>query len=173
MTPGEIANIVLTLIWIIITISGLKIAYDQLKVASDQLRKMAQSADSAQKANVISTLNSMLLMEGIMGDRRVLVKEAALECAKLAVREKNGEDLSQEEYALADFRLQEAKENYLNAIDRLCASFLRDLVPEETYRTDYKQFIIDLVRNSEFKDSFGPGTPFRNIVHLYERWVDQ
>jgi hypothetical protein len=67
-------------------------------------------------------------------------------------------------------RFDEAKESYLNAVERLASSILNGQFPEKEMKQSYREYIVSTIR--EFPDSFRPGTPLRKTLALNERWQD-
>lgn len=65
---------------------------------------------------------------------------------------------------------EEAKESYLNAVERLASSILKGQFPEDEMKTSYREFINNTVR--EYEDKFRVGTHFPRIVKLHEKWQD-
>lgn len=65
---------------------------------------------------------------------------------------------------------EEAKESYLNAVDRLASSILNGQFPEVEMKADYREFITSVVRKNE--DKFKAGTRYPKILKLYEKWRD-
>lgn len=46
----------------------------------------------------------------------------------------------------------EARENYLNSMDRLCACILRGQFPEEEYRKDYRNWVNEIMSHDNYID---------------------
>lgn len=65
-------------------------------------------------------------------------------------------------------RFEEAIENYLNSLDRLCASIRRGIIPEHQYRDDYAKMLADVIRLYPCK--LGDDTEFDNIKFLHDKW---
>lgn len=70
---------------------------------------------------------------------------------------------------LFEKRVNALEENYLNAVDRFCSSILHGQFPDKKLRPEYRGYIEDVLRKQEKK--FGPGTRFRNVQKLHERWL--
>jgi hypothetical protein len=68
-------------------------------------------------------------------------------------------------------RLNAAKENYFNAIDRLASSILIGHFPPDVMKQDYQEFITRVVR--EFPSDFDTGTRYRKVIKLFNRWQDE
>ena len=67
-------------------------------------------------------------------------------------------------------RYQEAKENYLNSVERLASAILNGQFPEVEMKISYREYIISTIR--EYPDKFGAGTRYPRILKLYEKWSD-
>ena len=67
-------------------------------------------------------------------------------------------------------RFAEAKENYLNAVERLASSILNGQFPELEMKQSYREYIVSTIR--EFPDSFHAGTIYRKTLQLNEKWQD-
>jgi hypothetical protein len=72
---------------------------------------------------------------------------------------------------LADKKVDESLESYLNTVDRLCAALDRANIPEDVYRSDYRPLINDTM--TSFKHKLGPGTVHRHIVKIHGEWADK
>ena len=64
----------------------------------------------------------------------------------------------------------EAKENYLNAIERLASSMLNGQFPELEMKQSYRTYMDNTIR--EFPDAFKAGTAYRKTLKLHEKWQD-
>ncbi|MED3311232.1 hypothetical protein COK59_04705 [Bacillus thuringiensis] len=135
------------------------------KIAEDQLTSMAQSVDEAVKANALSTLNTVLTLEENVRRGRERLASATNEVKKLSANP------SKVEVDFAEKSLNEAIENYLSSLDRLCACIRRNYVPEGEYRKDYREGIKTTIRN--YTSHFGPGNPYINIVKLNDKWSEE
>lgn len=65
----------------------------------------------------------------------------------------------------------EAKESYFNSLDRLSSSILIGHFPDKEMKQDYEGTITRVVQG--FPADFQTGTPYRKIVKLYNKWIDQ
>lgn len=137
------------------------------KIAEDQLTSMAQSVDEAVKANSLSTLNTVLTLEENVRRGRERLASATNEVNKLSANQ----NPSKVEVDFVGKSLNEAIENYLSSLDRLCACIRRNYVPEDEYRRDYREGIKTTIRN--YASHFGPGNPYINIVKLNDKWSEE
>jgi hypothetical protein len=65
---------------------------------------------------------------------------------------------------------QEAKERYLNSVERLASAILNGQFPETEMKISYREYIISTIR--EYPDKFVAGTRYPRILKLYEKWLD-
>jgi len=114
------------------------------------LRKIAQQLESAK-------WNALLLFEQDMNTRR----QRLVDITQKVIPE------SKEKHELIN---EEAKENYLNAVERLASSILNGQFPESEMKTSYRECIADTIGG--YKDQFGAGTHYPRILKLYEKWRD-
>ena len=132
--------------------------------AHKQLKEIAASAKEAAKANTTATLATVVQIEGIIGERLKRIDEVS------SVIQKNAsKSLSDEEKAAEKSNFDGAVQNYLNAMDRLCACFLHGTIPEEFYKQDYVEQIPRTV--STYERYFGGANDhYHNILTLRNKW---
>jgi hypothetical protein len=141
-------------------------------VAYQQLRRMAEAGEAAVEANKKATLANVLDIENSIYVRRQGISEAAQELQNAIEQQKKGE-VTREALETKKRFLDEAVENYLNSVDRLCASIIRGLIPEDEYKRDYRILINEIMGKDMYKPFFHAGTPFRNIVSIHGKWADE
>ena len=132
-----------------------------------QLKKMNESVKTAADANSIATLNAVINLEKTITDNRNRLSQTAAEVSKLS----SDTDTQHKQTVILVFN--EARENYLNSMDRLCACIIRGQIPEVDYRKDYINAINEIVTHKNYNELMGVGTRYRNIVKLYEKWADE
>ena len=154
---------------------SLAIATDSLAVAKGQLYSYVAADVIAVLALIAAVIggwlayrnvkimrgNMQLFLEQDMAARRKLFHDVAGEMNKPGA-EKEG---------LTLLRYEEAKESYLNALERLASFVLGGYFPEDDMRRDYHEAIRGVIR--ELNDDFRTGTHYRNIVKLHDRWQDR
>lgn len=69
-------------------------------------------------------------------------------------------------------RIEEAKESYLNTVERLASAILKGQFPEDEMKRSYREFMISTTRDSEFKEKIGDTTRYRGIKELNDKWKD-
>jgi hypothetical protein len=115
------------------------------------LRKIAQQLESAK-------WNALLSFEQDMNARRQRFSDVA---QKLT---------SSSEPTEHQTSYEEAKESYLNAVERLASSILKGQFPEAEMKTSYREYIASTIR--EYEDRFRAGTHYPRIIELHQKWRD-
>lgn len=143
------------------------VALLMLGVAIFQLTRLTSQVNQAVKSNAISQLNALLALEGQIVERRKNLGEVGIELAELS----GNDDVSESKVTALKLRFDEAKQMYLNALDRLCFCVKKELLNSDDMRLEYRDIINRAV--SDFKEDFGLDTPYRNIKKIYEIWADK
>lgn len=123
-------------------------------IALFTLKKIAGQLESSQ-------LNSLLILEQDMSVRRKRFTDIEQEIADL-----NGGKVT--DSIVRNF--DEAKESYLNSVERLASCILHGRFDESEMKADYRDFISNTVK--VHKDDFHAGTSYRKILKLHEKWAD-
>lgn len=160
MTTYQIWTIIIK---VISTLGGLIL----VGVAISRLSKLVTQVEAANEANSISRLNALLAIEDTIAERRLNLSETGI---KLTEYKEDEDDNDQSKLKALELEYNEAKQMYLNALDRLCYSLDKELLSEEELRSEYR----DVIRRAinDFEDEFKTGTPYRNIKKIYEKWAD-
>ena len=140
------------------------IALVMLGIGLFQMRGLVQQVKQAVEANKISRLNALLGMEDSIVQRRRELGEAGIALVELK------KTADEAEWKPAELRFDEAKQMYLNALDRLCFCLLNKVLDEEELRPEYREVVRVAVK--DFEPEFGAGTDYRNIKKVHERWAD-
>jgi len=149
---------------IVIYLVSAVIALIMLGVAISQLRRLTLQVEQAVKSNSISQLNALLSLEQQIAERRTILSEVGISISEA----KNNID---SDFKALQLRFDEAKQMYLNGLDRLCFCIEKGLFNPEDMRIEYREIINYAVR--DFADDFKLGTPYRNIEKVYKKWADQ
>lgn len=160
MTTYETISLIISAIGVVAAIIAAIVYFAQLK-------KMTSSVETAVAANSIATLNTVITLEKSITDNRIRFSDAAVAASKL----KPEDDEKHRNATILAF--DEARENYLNSMDRFCACILREQFPETDYRKDYRNAVNEIVTHANYKELMGTGTRYRNIVKLYDKWADE
>lgn len=115
----------------------------------------------------LANLGTVLTIERNLADARELFTQAIAEHNKVRDKEEEGSD----PFMHSKSAMLARRENYLNAMDRLCACIIRKLIPEKEAKMDYMQNVIDTVK--AHSDMFGPDCRHTNIKKVRDRWYDQ
>lgn len=123
----------------------------------------------SQLGNLNSTLRMnalaiVLQLESEMNSRKAKGDELAAEIRKVTIEPHPNQRLVE---ILGD-HLKGCLESWLNAVDRLAFCILREYVPEKDWKTEYRNYIADMIR--VHKEYFGPDTIYTNIIDLHHKW---
>lgn len=140
------------------------IALAMLGIGLHQMSNLVAQVKQAVEANRISRLNALLGMEDSIVQRRRELSEAGIRLSQLP------QATADADWRAAELRFNEAKQMYLNALDRLCFCLLKKVLDEDELRPEYRE-IVRLAVN-DFESEFGTGTDYRNIKKVYDRWSD-
>lgn len=135
-------------------------------VARAQLIKMNKSLNDS---NLMSNFN----VEFELNRRKERVADLRKDCEDY-LQGKNTERLTDEEksqFKRLDGRYSEALEDYFNVFDRLCYFILKNKLNEEDFRTEYRDMLSGTIK--AYESRFGPGTIYRNMVKLNEKWAEK
>ncbi|MGA9755553.1 MAG: hypothetical protein WBV23_10475 [Desulfobaccales bacterium] len=134
-----------------------------------QIRQLINQVKAAVESNSINRLNALLSLEDNIAERRLRLSEAGIKLVELG-KAKATRELHPGEFDTAELRYNEAKQMYLNGLDRLCYCLDRGLLNEDELRSEYRDVINAAIK--DFKTDFQTGTPYRNIKKIYERWAE-
>lgn len=149
---------------IVFSISAI-IAIIMLVIAVLQLRRLADQVSEAVQSNSLNQLNALLTLEQQIADRRLSLSESGIELSTL----KDSQDKNKIDAAKLKFN--EAKQMYLNGLDRLCFCVIKKLLDDDEMRLEYRDIIRRAV--TDFQEDFHTGTSYRNIKKVYESWADK
>lgn len=152
-------NLVSVVLYVISAI----IAFFMLYVAGGQLKKLANQVEEAVKANSISQLNALLTLEDQISQRRQKLSKVGISIKQAGPSSHDMDSLNLE--------FDEAKQMYLNSLDRLCFCVQKNFLPTDDIRREYKEVIKSAM--NDFKDDFGPTSHYRNIKKIYEEWQEK
>lgn len=159
--PTDTYNLITAIVFSISAI----IALIMLLIAVLQLRRLADQVSEAVQSNSLNQLNALLTLEQQIADRRLCLSESGIELSTL----KDSQDKNKIDAAKLKFN--EAKQMYLNGLDRLCFCVIKKLLDDDEMRLEYRDIIRRAV--TDFQEDFHTGTSYRNIKKVYERWADK
>lgn len=146
---ATVGNAVAALVAALAASIGLGIAWWQLRGIKDGLK--------------VSSLMAVLEIETQMNERKVHFDECSAN-----VRLGKTEGASKDSMIIRADLFNTAKENYFNALDRLCYCILHGYLQDKDWRAEYRNTIHNVIHN--FPDDFNEASPFRNIKELNRKW---
>lgn len=108
------------------------------------------------------SLDSILEIESQMNERKSKVDEIT---NKIMVE---GSTWTVDLKSAYSLWLNQAKENWYNAIDRFAFCVIRNYVEENEWKVEYRNYIHDVIIADPTK--FQTGSPYRNMIDLDNKW---
>lgn len=133
-------------------------------VAMGQFKSMTDSFRTASEALRVNGLLAILQIESELNRRKESMDEAVAAFTSESAK-KNSTAATQ---GVVKHKHDTSIENYLNCLDRLAHCFLKEYVPPEEWRLEYRVYINEAVKTHS--ECFQPGTPYTNILELNEKW---
>jgi len=155
----ELVAALASVITAIASIGGFIAAFFQLKGIRENIKLGVEE----QKLN---GLRVVLEIETQMNERKVHFDKVARE---LREAEQRGADQASIEI-LAD-HFETAKENYFNALDRLCFCILKKYLDERDWRSEYRNVLNNTIQT--YENDFLEASPYRNTKELNRLWQSQ
>lgn len=138
-----------------------EIATQTQEIAKEQLAKIAENQDIALQNQKVDILKVVLEIESQISQRSVEMNKAGIDYLS-----EQGNKIKKD-YFLA------MKENYFNALDRLCFCIRKGYIPEKEWEREYRNMIKSVIAKKEFKDDFDPNnSPYKNMIKLNDEWQD-
>jgi len=134
-----------------------------------QLKELVKQVKIGAESNNINKINTLLAIEDGIANRRLRLSESGIKVSELG-KKKDSNNSNTIEFESATLEFNEAKQMYLNSLDRLCFCFIKGTLDENELRSDYRDIITNVVRK-DFSDEFKMGTHYRYIKEVYEKWV--
>jgi hypothetical protein len=148
-------------------ISGgvLWVAYHQIKQVKKQLKGLSENQKN-------STLMTVLELESELNKRKENFDKTNFELREYNLEVENSKKkLSKELLEIYRDKIDVAKENYLNSLDRLSYCILHDYLSDRDWRTEYRDTIFDAV--DSYKENFGVSSRYRNTIKIYDKWKNE
>ena len=101
-------------------------------------------------------------------ESQINTRKVDFDRATKALREAELAKLSDDHLSIASDFFDSMRENYFNALDRLCFCIRKDYLPERDWRTEYRNMLMETVK--EFESDFGAASPFKSIIELNKKW---
>ncbi len=132
-------------------------------IAYNQLSKINQQIAIAIQNQKIDRLKIVLEIETQMNSRKLEFDKAAK-----SIREANVKgELDDIKEILTDY-FNATKENYFNALDRLCYCIEKEYISDKDWRAEYRNLIHDVIVN--YEEDFGEASPYSNTKKINIKW---
>lgn len=149
----------------IISAGVLWVAYHQIKQVKRQLKSLSEN----QKNN---TLMTVLELESELNKRKENFNKVNFELREYDLEVQHSKKkLSKELLEIYKDKIDAAKENYLNSLDRLSYCILHDYLSDRDWRSEYRDTIFEAVDN--YKDNYDVSTRYRNTIKIYNKWKSE
>lgn len=139
------------------------IAFFSLKKSNEAI---AKNNDARKVSEKISEVMMVLEIESQMNERKSAWDESTLNMVKA---EKKGESEDIMEVIISYHKT--TKENYFNALDRMCFCVLKGYLEEKDWKTEYRSLLQNTIKECE--GDFGEASPYRNIKKLNNKWQSE
>lgn len=149
MDVAEWANIA-TIITVIVSATAVIVAWRQLSGVRKELK--------------MSSLMAILEIESGMNSRKEKLDTVNFKIRTLKANNRLTKDIAE----ILNDENSCALENYLNSVDRLAYCILKDYLKDRDWRTEYRDYIQNIVRDHEEK--FGAGSRYTNIIDINDKW---
>ncbi|MEN9909357.1 MAG: hypothetical protein RLZZ540_2506 [Bacteroidota bacterium] len=149
----------------IISIFVLWIAWFQIKQVKVQLKSLAESQKN-------STLMTVLELESEMNKRKEYFDQCSFELRHYGIEvDTCNKELNADFLELLGDKIKVARENYLNALDRLSYCIIHKYLSDRDWKTEYRDVIFGAV--DSYSECFGVSSRFWNTKKLYEKWKNE
>lgn len=148
-------------------ISGgvLWVAYYQIKQVKKQLKGLSDNQKN-------STLMTVLELESELNKRKENFDKVNFELREYNLEiDESKKTLNKDLLEIFKDKIDVAKENYLNSLDRLSYCILHEYLSDRDWRTEYRDTIFEAVDN--YKDCFGVSSRYRNTIKIYDKWKSE
>lgn len=171
ITAYEVGSLIISGISVLVAGGGLYFVYCQLEAMVKSIKVAIENNKLALESNKNANLMTVLALEGLIAESRAELATALAQMALIIDEEKRTHVAGSEKtvaFSIAELRVKERKEQYLNALDRLCACIIRGYIDEKQYRQDYRGGIADAMR--DHGELLGNNTRHLNIVTVHIAW---
>ena len=148
-------------------ISGgvLWVAYYQIKQVKKQLKGLSENQKN-------STLMTVLELESELNKRKENFDKVNFELREYNLELENSKKkVNKELLEIFIDKIDVAKENYLNSLDRLSYCILHEYLSDRDWRTEYRDTIFDAV--DSYKENYGVSSRYRNTIRIYDKWKSE
>ena len=137
---------------VIIPFVGFVVAYLQLKKIQNQIDISLDNQKLDRLKVVLEIENQINTRKSEFDKTNKLIQESSID--------KNLEVLQN--------YFNTTKENYLNALDRLCYCIDKNYIDERDWKSEYRNMLRDTIET--FPDDFNEASPYRNIKKINNKW---
>ena len=162
MKPDEISAIADSIV-AVTAVVGAYFGVKQLGILAAEQRAATHELRLTQINTRLNWLNSVVEIEKLIAECKRNFDQCSTQVQVAQAEEKKPEELKA---ICAVFEC--AKEDYLNAVERLCFCLLKGYVPEENWAAEYRNYLLNIIK--QFPHAFGPASPYTNIKDLHEQW---
>lgn len=149
----------------ILSAGVLWVAYYQIKQVKKQLIRLSENQKN-------STLMAVLELESELNKRKENFDKENFELREYNLEIENSKKkLNKELLEIFRDKIDVAKENYLNSLDRLSYCILHDYLSDRDWRTEYRDTIFDAVDN--YQENYGVSSRYRNTIKIYDKWKSE
>ncbi|MGV8815904.1 MAG: hypothetical protein ACOH2D_17525 [Gelidibacter sp.] len=149
----------------IISAGVLYVAYFQIKQVKIQLKGLSENQKN-------STLMTVLELESELNKRKENFDKANFELREYNLEiKKDKKKLDGELLEIYSDKINVAKENYLNSLDRLSYCILHNYLSDRDWRIEYRDIIFEAIDN--YQESFGVSSRYRNTIKIYKKWKSE
>ena len=148
-------------------ISGgvLWVSYYQIKQVKKQLKGLSENQKN-------STLIAVLELESELNKRKENFDKVNFELREYDLELENSKKkVNKELLEIFIDKIDVAKENYLNSLDRLSYCILHEYLSDRDWRTEYRDTIFDAV--DSYKENYGVSSRYRNTIRIYDKWKSE
>lgn len=139
------------------------IAFGGLLLAWRQLGKIQDQIKIAVNNQKVDSLKVVLEIETQMNQRKLEFDKASRE-----VREVHLEKYSDDKMDILNDYFHTTKENYFNALDRLCYCIDKKYIDDKDWKTEYRNMLRDTIKI--YEDDFNEASPYNNIKKINRKW---
>lgn len=151
-------------------IGGLLVAWTQLsKIAKNQeIATQTQEIAKEQLAKIAENQRMDILKVVLEIESQINERKAEFDKVNKQVMELDLSEPSKKQQNILSDYCETARENYFNALDRLCFCIDKEYIPERDWKDEYRDMIVGTIKNNE--RYFGAGSPYKNMLNINDKW---
>jgi hypothetical protein len=130
-------------------------------IAYSQLKKINVQIGLAVKNQRMDSVKIVLEIESQMNSRNLEFNKAAKSLREVTKSDEHALEIASDYFNVT-------KENYFNALDRLCYCIDKDYISDKDWRTEYRNLVHDIV--SSYQEDFAEASPYNNIKKINKKW---